>query len=157
MANDTRELGGLLNRTKERVRKKKILGEGKNFKANKSTAVRPSASNESFANYGGGAKKVGQEKRREQYADYARRQVKEQREINADPQRKEEQKRTNQQALANIAGELLEARRDKRPVNTWDVEDYAQDYIPTDNKLGQAERKRLNQNKAKQFIRNRNK
>ena len=145
------EFNSWLSGVAKRTRKKKDVGEGKNFKR-EGKAYGASASNDSFVNFGGGAKQAAVSHEKEQERKYMQRMVKEQKEIMRDPEKKKEQQKTNKQALQNIAGELARAKFGKTPIDTSSVMDFAQDYIPTDDKLGKVARKVKNQQIARKRL-----
>lgn len=139
----------------QNTRKKKNVGEGKNFKR-EGKASGGSASNDSFVNFGGGAKQAAVSHEKEQDRKYMQRMVKEQKEIMRDPEKIKEQNKTNKVALQNIFNEFVKANSGHTAVDVSSIMDFAQDYIPTDNKLGQAVRKAKNKSVARKMI-NKNK
>lgn len=145
------EFNSWLNGVAKRTRKKKDVGEGKDFKR-EGKASGASASNDSFANFGGGAKQAAVSHEKEQDRKYMQRMVNEQKEIKKDPDKKKEQEKTNKQALQNIAGELARAKFGKTSVDQSSVMDFAQDYIPTDDKLGKAARQQKNRQIARKRL-----
>lgn len=151
------EIGRYMNRLGQRTRKKKIVGQGNDnsVKVDRSRPQAGSSSNASFVDFGGGVQQAAEGHRQEQDRKYMKRMYNEQQEIKRDKERVREQKITNREALGNIANEIRKARYTESPIDQSSVMDFAQDYIPMDDKLGKAERQRLNKNKAKQFVKNR--
>ena len=135
----------------QNTRKKKNVGEGKDFKREGKSSG-GSASNDSFVNFGGGAKQAAVSREKEQERKYMQRMVKEQKEIMRDPEKKKEQQKTNKQALKNIAGELVKAKFGSQPLDQGSIMDFAQDYIPMDDKLGKAARAAKNKSVARRRI-----
>ena len=145
------EFNSWLSGVAKRTRKKKDAGEGKDFKR-EGKASGASASNDSFVNFGGGAKKAAESHEKEQDRKYMQKMVKQQKEIMRDPEKKKEQQKTNKQALRNIAGELVKAKFGSQPLDQGSIFDFAQDYIPTDDKMGKVARKVKNQQIARKRL-----
>ena len=145
------EFNSWLSGVSKRSRKKKDVGEGKNFKREGKVSG-ASASNDSFVNFGGGAKKAAESHDKEVERNYMKRMVNEKKEIMRDPEKKKEQQKKNTQALTWIAGELAHAKFGNRPIYREDVMDFAQDYIPLDDKLGKVSRKVMNQQIARKRL-----
>lgn len=147
MAKNT-EFNTWMNGVARRAKKRKYVGEGKEFE--KGEAVGGAR-----ASYGSGraVKKIKETIDKERDNAYMRRQAAEQREIKRDPNKVREQKKTNFKALNNIAREL----RDPGGPDVGSVMDFAQDYIPMDTKLGEAARKEKNKAIARKTLARRNK
>ena len=137
----------------QRTRKKNVVGEGKDFKRGGSVSG-ASASNDDFVNFGGGAKKVSNDYMNERTRKYMKRMVAEQKEIKSDPEKISRQREENERALKNIFGEFMDSAVYNEPIDQSNVFDYAQDYIPLDDKLGKASRENKNRNIARKRIRN---
>lgn len=152
MARLTQELNGLMNRTAERVRKKKIVGQGKDSSVKRGNeAMNGPTDNFSF----GGAHAVAETTKKDERTTYMKKRVAEKNEVQRDPERAKQQKEKNRQALRNIEMELKLSKAGNMAPDRGSIMDFEQDYVATDNELGQAARKAQNRQKAKQFYRNR--
>jgi len=137
----------------QKTRKKKDVGEGKDFKRGYSVSG-ASASNDDFVNFGGGAKKVSNDYMNERTRKYMKRMAAKQKEIKSDPEKISRQREENVRALKNIFGEFMDSAVNNEPIDQSNVFDFAQDYIPMDDKLGKASRENKNRNVARKRIRN---
>ena len=138
------EFNNWLNGVKRRTRKKTVAGEGKNFQKGEEV----SGARAAYGVTSGGARKAAQAREQENDRRYMRTQAAKQREVLSDPHKKAIQTGKNRHALQNIVNEL--ANREGTDYGT--IMDFAQDYIPTDNKLGKAVRDAKNRNAARNII-----
>lgn len=138
------EFNSWMSGVAKRTRKKKDAGEGKDFqKGEEVTGARAA-----YGMSGGGAKQAAVAHEKEQDRKYMKRMVNEQKKIMRDPEKKKEQQKTNKQALQNIIREL----GNREGPDYGSISDFAQDYVPTDDKMGKVARKVKNQQIARKRL-----
>lgn len=141
------KLNDYLGALGEKTRKKKNVGEGKDFKKGEAVSGK-SASNASFVNFGGGAKKAAESHQREQDRNYMKKKVSEKKEIMRDPAKIKAQKKTNSQALRGMLA-TMKFEKDSGQASS-NYMDYAQDYVPLDNSMGKA----ADKSRARNYVKN---
>lgn len=83
-----------------------------------------------------------EQKEREKELDYAKRREQKRRDILMDPAKIAEQKRTNERVKAQMQLELMRSRRDHEAADVGTLMDYSGDYIPVDDEIRTANRRR---------------
>lgn len=141
------EFNSWFNGVKQRNRKRKDVGEGKDFQKGEAAGGARAA----YGTSGGGARKTAQTMQHEKDRNYMQRKMAEKREVMNDPQKKAAQQKKNRKALSNIVHEL----RDREGADYGSIMDFAQEYVPTDDRLGKAARNAKNRSVARKTLKNR--